>query len=131
MKHYDGIFTPEEASIGWNIITYTYQDNNDCVNVAADSIFIDDCVSINFNNASDKQVNIYPNPNNGNFIIDCDEEIKYIEIIDQLGNIIKTINSEKKPLKIELVEKKGIFIIRIILVSGINLKIVHKKVVVQ
>jgi len=40
----EGIFTSEEAPLGWNVITYTYEDENGCENSAQDSIYVDQCV---------------------------------------------------------------------------------------
>jgi len=57
----DGLFTPEEAPLGWNVITYTYTDENDCEATAQDSIFVDDCVGIT-GYKEEITLSVYPNP---------------------------------------------------------------------
>ena len=42
----DGVFSPEVAPLGWNVITYTYTNADGCTASAQDSIYVDDCVGI-------------------------------------------------------------------------------------
>ena len=56
----DGIFSPEEAPLGWNVITYIYINENDCESIAQDSIFVDDCVGIT--ETEEVKLTVYPNP---------------------------------------------------------------------
>ncbi len=43
----DGLFDPQMAPIGWNDITYTYEDDLGCINSAMDSIYVDNSLVIN------------------------------------------------------------------------------------
>ena len=56
----NGIFSSEEAPLGWNVITYIYEDENGCENLAIDSIFVDQCVGVSEQKL--KTVAVYPNP---------------------------------------------------------------------
>ncbi|MCD4730283.1 MAG: T9SS type A sorting domain-containing protein, partial [Bacteroidales bacterium] len=62
----NGIFNPAAAGLGMHTITYTYTDINLCSNSAIDSIGVTQYTGI-VNQADQSAVNIYPNPNNGNF----------------------------------------------------------------
>ena len=42
----EGLFDPAIAEIGWNMVTYKYEDSISCVNSAYDSIFVDNCTGI-------------------------------------------------------------------------------------
>jgi hypothetical protein len=72
----DGLFSPEEAPLGWNVITYTYEDGDGCSNSAQDSIFVDECVGIN--NLKDNGIilTVVPNPNKGNFTVESNSPSK-------------------------------------------------------
>ena len=42
----DGLFRPEEAPFGWNIIYYTYENPFGCEAMELDSIMVDNCVGV-------------------------------------------------------------------------------------
>ncbi len=62
----NGIFDPAAAGMGMHTITYTYTDVNFCSNFAIDSIGVTEFTGI-INQADLGAVNVFPNPNNGNF----------------------------------------------------------------
>ncbi len=107
----DGVFSPEEASLGWNVITYTYLDESNCEASAQDSIYIDDCLSTKeyLNNIS---VQLYPNPNAGVFTIQSNQMIDKIEVVDQNGKLIfsKEIHNKSEKISINLVQ--GVYYVR-------------------
>jgi len=98
-----GIFYPESALIGWNSIIYEYEDENGCTNSEQDSIYVDECVGIV--DINDEQVNIYPNPNKGEFIIQfSSENYTMVYIYNVSGMVvykkeIKGVNELKVDLK--------------------------------
>ncbi len=58
-----GVFTPENAEVGWNVIAYTYTNDFDCESQKQDSIYVDSCLS--FGNELEENKNsivIFPNP---------------------------------------------------------------------
>jgi PKD repeat protein len=63
-----GIFSPAVAGLGTHTITYTYTDLNLCENSAQNTITVTEITGIAGNNIS-SEVNIYPNPGNGNFYL--------------------------------------------------------------
>ena len=83
----NGVFDPSAAGVGTHNITYVIEGL--CGDETSTSIVVDDCSTISENSIS--QVSIYPNPNEGQFIIEItasnplEEQLK---IIDQLGKIV-------------------------------------------
>jgi PKD repeat protein len=109
----DGIFTPETAPLGWNVITYTYADGNNCENAEQDSIYVDECVGIE-NLMTEDNINIYPNPNGGKFIIESSMIIQSVKIINQLGEVVFVTTAGKRTIEINADLKKGVYYIRLI-----------------
>ena len=63
----------------------------------------------------DRNISIYPNPNNGIFTIRSDERISMIEIVDLLGNIVLTLNSTSLQSEIRMPNQpKGIYFCKMI-----------------
>ncbi len=113
----DGIFDPETAPLGWNVITYEYEDVNTCTNSAVDSIFVDECVGINDKSLID-MVRVYPNPNQGYFQLSSPQSISKVEIIDQHGKTKLSRKFNNKYITINSRLEKGVYIIRVELESG-------------
>lgn len=108
----EGLFSPESAELGWNVITYTYEDENGCENQAQDSIFVDDCVGINPMSENQSRLVIYPNPNNGEFLIESDATIESVELINQVGKIIYSAKNSNTSIRINLKLDKGIYYLK-------------------
>ena len=86
----NGIFDPAAAGIGMHTITYTYTDINFCTNSAIDSIGVTQFTGI-INQLDQSAVNIYPNPNSGNFKIKFNLEQKDIlnlRIYNSLNKVV-------------------------------------------
>lgn len=87
-----GIFFPESAELGWNVITYSYIDANNCESSKTDSIFVDSCLSFsNEINADINSVSIYPNPFIHEVKVKLNEGSYEIKILSISG---KTLTSE-------------------------------------
>jgi len=126
-----GLFSPEEAPLGWNVITYTYEDGNDCENFAQDSIFVDDCVGIiDYTNQSD--IRIFPNPNNGFFTIESSLTMSKVEITTVEGKIIYSENMNDKKTTISSISVHGVYSVRIYLTdANNNTSVVNKKLIIN
>jgi PKD repeat protein len=107
-----GVFSPEDATLGWHVITYFYEDENGCENSAQDSIFVDDCVGINSFNIDQSRLVVYPNPNNGEFVIESDATIVSIELFNQHGKLIYTVLNNQNSLRFNLSIDKGIYYLK-------------------
>lgn len=108
----DGIFSPEIAPLGWNIITYSYEDINGCENSNQDSIFMDNCVAIE-NAVAEDFLNIFPNPNEGSFKIESVSIIKSVDILSPLGAVVFSKTFSEKSVDIDTDLKKGVYFVRI------------------
>lgn len=108
----DGVFSPEEAPLGWNVITYTYTDENGCENSAADSIYVDDCVGIFGTPADNGSVTVYPNPNNGNFTISSGHIINKVVLRNMTGKLIYTGTFSEKEINLQLPLDQGVYLIQ-------------------
>ena len=108
----DGIFNPMAAGIGVHTITYTYVDDNECVNFAVAEITVTTCVGID----EDKYagITLFPNPSGGIFNITTGtDETKNIEVVSPNGRIAKKLQIETSGT-IDLQDQaNGIYYIRI------------------
>jgi PKD repeat protein len=124
----DGIFTPEEATVGYNVITYTYEDENGCVNSLQDSIYVDQCVGIN-DKLSENTIHIYPNPNQGEFTVSCNSVIERIWIINQKGETVFDEMSDAVTVRVNTDLSKGVYFLRII--TSDNTEAISKKIIIR
>lgn len=110
-----GQFHAPIAGPGLHTLTYTFEDTNGCTDSTTDDIFVEICVGINeldINNA----VSVYPNPSNKFSVIEINYNIKplQIRIIDELGQIVKTINKPENKFRLITEEMNpGIYFIEI------------------
>jgi len=108
----DGLFSPEEAPLGWNVISYFYEDGNGCSASAHDSIFVDNCVGIADVQQQSSLV-VYPNPNNGQFVVESNSLISNIEILNQFGVVVyqSTVNGYQIRIKTNM--DKGFYFLKV------------------
>lgn len=123
----DGMFSPEIAPLGWNVITYTYEDEYTCENSAQDSIFVDECVGIE-QTEIDNLISLYPNPNSGDFTVKSSQIIINIEIIDQLGKTVFESKFHAKSVEINTKLQKGLYFIRIKLYDN---NLINKEIIIR
>ncbi|RLD46249.1 MAG: hypothetical protein DRI88_07820, partial [Bacteroidetes bacterium] len=125
----DGVFSPEGAQLGWNVITYTYTDENGCTNTAQDSIFVDECVGIISLSAGDGSVTVYPNPNGGKFTIVSRSVIEEVIILSNTGAKVSEEKHNEATVNISVDLPKGTYMIRII--TSENPEGILKKVIIR
>lgn len=127
----EGIFSPEEADLGWSYITYTYEDENGCVNSAQDSIFVDDCVGISTFDVEKSDLVIYPNPNTGKFVVESNAVINNIELFNLVGKVVYSGNNFKHNVQLDLSLDRGIYFLKAQLTSKNKTVWVTKKILVE
>jgi hypothetical protein len=110
-----GVFISSLAELGWNVITYTYEDMNGCINSAQDSIFVDNCVGTDEIMDDEQSVNLYPNPSAGAFTLESDRIIERIEVIDQRGNMVMMRKINDNTTALSALRAKGLYFVRIYL----------------
>jgi PKD repeat protein len=116
-----GVFSPEEATLGWNVISYTYEDENTCVGMAQDSIFVDDCLGVE-GYENEISFNIYPNPTHDILYVEIDNlniTNAHISLLNMVGQIIydKNVALQGSGFKtaINLKEQpKGMYILSVV-----------------
>lgn len=81
-------FNPATATVGNNVITYSFTDGNGCSAQATNAIVVDLCAGVD--DISANSVVVYPNPSNGIFRISANESvIEEIQLFDISGREIK------------------------------------------
>jgi hypothetical protein len=81
------VFNP--LTVGNYVIVYTYTDPNTCSDTAQISFNVNCTVGLSDLTKGISSINIFPNPNNGAFIISSDETvIGNIELINELGQVV-------------------------------------------
>ena len=114
----DGVFSPEEAPLGWNVITYSYTDENGCENSAVDSIFVDDCVGVAESYSGNESVIVYPNPNSGSFLIKSNNVIKKVILRNMTGELVYMESFSVKEAHIHLILPKGMYMMQVFIMDN-------------
>jgi PKD repeat protein len=127
-----GLFISSTAELGWNVITYTYEDAIGCINSAQDSIYVDDCVGITEISADESTVNIYPNPSMGSFTLESENNIEKIEIINQNGKMVMMRKINGTSTAISALRSKGLYYVRVY-TTGQDAKttVVNKEIIIR
>jgi len=114
----NGWFTPSVAGIGTHTITYTYTDPDGCENFATETILVDPCVGID-EMIDQTGISVFPNPNNGEFVVHFDHDLGFadIEVINTKNIVVYTERKKDisgKQLTMDLKGlSNGIYFIRI------------------
>ncbi|PLW94658.1 MAG: hypothetical protein C0591_12430 [Marinilabiliales bacterium] len=107
-----GIFAPESADLGWNVIIYSYTNIYNCESYKQDSIFVDSCLSFDNEFETTKNaVTVFPNPFEDLINIKCDVDEMKIKIISLHGDVLvsKSINRYSKSINLGHLDS-GIYI---------------------
>jgi len=79
-----GSYDPQTTGV--HTITYTYSNGN-CASSATQDIFVDICTGIKSLQSKEEGLKIYPNPNNGQFVIQSDRAT-IISVVDETGRVV-------------------------------------------
>jgi hypothetical protein len=128
----EGVFSPEAATVGWHVITYTYEDENGCENMGVDSIYVDNCVGVFDSFENESSFVLYPNPTSGRFTIKSDQTIQHVELINQLGSVVYQEEFLSNQINLNANLKKGVYFVKIKLVDkdGVD-KTLYKKILIN
>ncbi len=91
-------------------------DANGCENMTTITQSVSACgVGINQYNANSNEVTVYPNPNNGNFVLTTTENATAIMVTDILGNELISMTPTNTTTNINLsTQPAGIYFIKVI-----------------
>lgn len=99
--------------------TVTVTDANGCSSV---STFTVDCVTSISSINGGGILSVYPNPNNGSFIISSGSNVtKLVKIMDITGRVVKEINTSEKEIMVNMMNfARGTYIIEVMSEEGIS-----------
>ncbi|MBL7931241.1 MAG: T9SS type A sorting domain-containing protein [Bacteroidia bacterium] len=86
-----GAFSPTLAGAGNHTITYAYTDVYGCSNTAAMTLTVNNCNGLNESPFDSYQVQVFPNPTFGSFIVKSSENIN-LKILNDLGQLVKELS---------------------------------------
>ena len=102
------IITPDTNGL----YSVTVTDINGCTETISFNVtFISNTGIVGLNN----NFRLYPNPNNGNFMVKCQEKIESIKLYNNLGQIVKSfsrVNSKQFTINETMIEK-GVYFVNI------------------
>jgi hypothetical protein len=124
-----GAFTPG-ATAGTFSPVYTYTDAvTGCSNFATTNIVVSSCTGLNANSLADNKAYVYPNPNNGEFMIELgNTDVKTIELCDLTGRIILSETTDKNQVNVNISAlANGIYFVKVTgATSGNIIKVVKQ-----
>jgi hypothetical protein len=107
-------FNPSTAGIGNQIVTYSFTDNNGCINTASETIQVVTCTGIN--ELTDEQLTVMPNPSSGIFTIEFNNAAngRWIEVMDMSGKLVyeSAIANAVTPIELGLISS-GCYLLEI------------------
>jgi hypothetical protein len=114
----ENYFDSTNLSQGINSVTMVLLDTNQCV-FSAD-IEINFCDNLSHEEISDKEVGIFPNPNNGNFFLFLNEnhEQSTLEVFDLNGRMVGSYETNSETNEINSNLAKGTYLMKINARSG-------------
>ena len=96
------------------LTSYDFYIQSICTGNTSNWIGPFNATTLNISNSVDIKVSIYPNPNNKVFNVQSSSNIESIEILDIIGNTIKSLNSQSNLFQINIEEKpSGIYFIKL------------------
>ena len=106
-------FNPLTAGVGTHIVTYSLTDGNGCTGEDQLTIVVIDC-SVEISNSELNEFKLYPNPNNGNFVISGLAVGSSYQILDKQGKLVRSdmVNSEREEISLKNVSD-GIYFLKI------------------
>jgi len=112
-----GSFNPGLAANGWNVITYTFVDANNCSTTDKDSLDVGACTVTGLAAALDisKDITVYPNPASGMIMVSVNEANQFeLNLYNAIGELIlvKQFNGHMTNLDIHALAN-GIYLLNV------------------
>ncbi len=104
-------FSPGTAGAGSHAITYSFTDGNGCSNTDVLNIIVELCDGIGENELDG--VSLFPNPNNGSFVISGLETGTLYQIFDNQGKLVLQKSAESDQIEVSIPHvETGIYVLR-------------------
>jgi hypothetical protein len=97
----NAVITVSSAIVVINIYTVTGTDANGCVNTYTVKLNISGCTGISEQSGLHASINVYPNPGNGVFTIECGQGMK-LELVNALGQYVKSVQAEADATQLDI-----------------------------
>ncbi len=94
------VFDPNIAGIGTHTITYSYTDGNGCENTITMTAHVDGCLGVD--EVPLEGVTLFPNPNNGEFVITGLEIGEEFSVFDNNGRLVHTGIADSESVQVNL-----------------------------
>jgi hypothetical protein len=109
-------FDPATAGLGIQTVLYSYTDANGCTASASDEVTVDDCSGVEDMTAM-AGISLYPNPNNGQFVIELSAEPTVpltVTITNELGQLVQSFTLVTTIEQVDLSSvENGVYLVRI------------------
>ena len=93
-------FDPAVAGVGSHVITYSVSDTNGCASQDTINVTVQVCVGLG--NMTRMNVKVYPNPGNGDFVVENIPNGSQVEVINLLGQVLYSKTSDASRMEINL-----------------------------
>ncbi len=120
---YGKFFYPDSVPTNqYDLFYYSYTGTNGCTAISKDSVYVSICDGINTITGNNGGITIYPNPNNGEFMIQSSAPStrgEAAEIFDVLGQLVKYEKLNTKNTLINLgAHANGLYLYKVITSNG-------------
>lgn len=104
-------FFPNQAGTGSHVISYSYTDGSNCTNTGTVTVVVDACLGIEDTDAA--SLSIFPNPNQGDFLIKGLENGTIVTVYDAIGKQVLSFNATSTQHAVDLTNvQTGVYYIR-------------------
>lgn len=108
------VFTPGSSTLNATVV-YSYTNASGCSNTASTTINVLSCTSLEKSNQIENQLFVYPNPSNGEFVVELPEGLnKTIYITDISGRKVYTQTTNNKDYQVNITGlSKGVYLLHV------------------
>lgn len=100
-----GSFNPATAGIGWNVITYTFIDANNCSGTVMDSLYVNSCITTGLGADVDllKNILVYPNPASDAIVVSTNKVMRFeVNLFNSIGDLVVLKQFKTNTAKIDI-----------------------------
>ena len=116
-------------AVGLTTFTVVGTDNNNCSNSSTASLNVNACVGLSPILSSANGVNIYPNPNKGEFTVEFNNQIENsVVVMDVTGRVVSQFNNITDNVEVNINHlAAGIYYVKVVSANGVDVMKVVKE----